>query len=108
MVKTSLLIDLIKQKIIDLIKKQCLNSAEMTDCLAITWDEKNDCMHTYDLFTFYLTPTGILQPPGRGYNRAYIIGPSFSRGDENGIIPIHQPIDGHILPPPPYEPYVPE
>ena len=78
----------------------------MEDCLAITWDEKNDRVHTYDLFTFYLTPTNVLQAPWRHYNRAYIIGPDIGRGDENGMIPIYQPIDRHILPPPPYEPYV--
>ena len=102
------MIDLIKQKFIDLIKKQCLVDAVMEDCLAMTWDEKNDRLYSYDLFTFYLVPTGELRPPWRDYTRAFIIGPIVTRGEENGIIPIHQPIDGLILPPPPYEPYVPQ
>ena len=107
-VRTCLVIDLIKQKFVDLIKKQCLINAAMEDCLAITWDEKNDCMYSYDLFTFYLVLTSDLQPLWRDYRWAYIIGPSMARGDEDRIIPIHQPIDGQLLPPPPYEPYVPQ
>ena len=35
-------VDLVKQKFIDLIKKQCLVNAVMEDCLVITWDKKND------------------------------------------------------------------
>ena len=80
----------------------------MEDCLSITWDEKNDHMYSYDLFTFYLLLMGKLQPPWRDYRRAYIIGPNIGRSNEDGIIPIHQAIDGLILPPPLYEPYVPQ
>ena len=102
-IQSSFIIDMVKQKCVDLIIKQCLMDTVMEDCYYITKDKRILEGKLLEIFTFYLELAGQLLLMPNGYERTEHVELAAGTGDESGRVLMQYQTGNMVLPPPPYE-----